>query len=124
MADSDQSARDPESIRLRKNWVVYLIVFLISGAIYLGCIVSPPSLMDDVDAVQAQIARNMLHSGDWVSAHLDGVKYLEKAPLKYWMMAVSMAVFGEYDWAARMPVVLAAILLCWLVTRMAGWAMG
>ena len=53
-------------------------------AIYLGCIVSPPSLMDDVDAVQAQIARNMLTSGDWVTARLDGVAYLEKAPLIYW----------------------------------------
>lgn len=80
--------------------------------------------MDDVDAVQAQISRNMLHSGDWVSAHLDGVKYLEKSPLKYWMMAVSMAVFGEHDWAARIPLALAAILLCWVVARIAGWAMG
>ena len=80
--------------------------------------------MDDVDAVQGQIARNMLHSGDWVSARLDGVKYLEKSPLKYWMMAVSMAIFGETDWAARIPIALSTILLCWLVTRMAGWAMG
>ena len=80
--------------------------------------------MDDVDAVQGQIARNMLHSGDWVSAQLDGVKYLEKSPLKYWMMAVSMAIFGEHDWAARLPIAFSTILLCWLVTRMAGWAMG
>ena len=34
--------------------------------------------MDDVDAVQAQIARNMLASGDWVTARIDGVPYLEK----------------------------------------------
>ncbi len=80
--------------------------------------------MDDVDAVQAQIARNMLHSGDWVTARLNGVLYLEKSPLKYWMMAVSMAVFGEHDWAARIPLALSSILLCWLVTRMAGWALG
>jgi 4-amino-4-deoxy-L-arabinose transferase-like glycosyltransferase len=45
--------------------------------------------MDDVDAVQAQIARNMLASGDWVTARLDGVIYLEKAPLVYWLMALS-----------------------------------
>ena len=43
--------------------------------------------MDDVDAVQAQIARNMLHSGDWVTARLDGVVYLEKSPLIYWLIA-------------------------------------
>ncbi len=78
--------------------------------------------MDDVDAVQAQISRNMITSGDWVSAQLDGVKYLEKSPLKYWMMAVSFLVFGPHDWAARIPVALAAILLCWLVARMAGRA--
>ena len=80
--------------------------------------------MDDVDAVQAQIARNMLQSGDWVTAHLDGVKYLEKAPLKYWMIAICFRIFGAHDWAARIPISLCAILLCWLVARMAGWAMG
>lgn len=58
---------------------------------------SPPSLMDDVDAVQAQIAANMLHSGDWVTARLNGVPYLEKSPLVYWMMAASYAVFGVHD---------------------------
>ena len=39
---------------------IYLVVLLFAAAVYLGSIVSPPSLMDDVDAVQAQIARNML----------------------------------------------------------------
>src|SRR3982075_961874 len=124
MADSDQSARDPESIRLRKNWVVYLIVILISGAIYLGCIVSPPSLMDDVDAVQAQIARNMLTSGDWVIARLDGVPYLEKSPLIYWLIAISYRIFGVHDWVARLPVALAAVLLAWVTWRYGRWAFG
>ena len=45
-----------------KNWQPYAIVLTIAAIIYLGCIVSPPSLMDDVDAVQSQIARNMLSS--------------------------------------------------------------
>jgi hypothetical protein len=80
--------------------------------------------MDDVDAVQAQIARNMLQSGDWVTAHLDGVKYLEKSPLKYWMIAISFEIFGAHDWAARIPIALAGILLCWLVARIAKWALG
>ena len=71
----------------RENRYVYIAILLFAGAIYLGCIISPPSLMDDVDAVQAQIARNMLTSGDWVTARLDGVAYLEKAPLIYWLIA-------------------------------------
>src|SRR3954469_19311818 len=99
-----------------------IIVILFAALIYLGCIVSPPTLMDDVDAVQAQIARNMLESGDWGTAKLDGVKYLEKSPLIYWMMAASYAVFGVHDWSARIPVALSAVLLAWLVFRMGLWA--
>ena len=78
--------------------------------------------MDDVDAVQAQIARNMLQTGDWVTCRLDGVAYLEKAPGPYWAMAVSFAVFGVHDWSARIPFALAAVLLCWVTARMAAWA--
>lgn len=78
--------------------------------------------MDDVDAVQAQIARNMLDSGDWVTARLDGIKYLEKSPLKYWLMALSFEVFGVHDWVARLPVALSGIALCWLAFRMGLWA--
>jgi 4-amino-4-deoxy-L-arabinose transferase-like glycosyltransferase len=78
--------------------------------------------MDDVDAVQAQIARNMLESGDWVTARLDGVAYLEKSPLVYWAMAVSYRVFGVHDWAARLPLALCVILLCWVTYRFGRWA--
>ena len=80
--------------------------------------------MDDVDAVQAQIARTMLASGDWVTARLDGVAYLEKSPLVYWMMAASFRIFGVSDWAARLPLALAAVLLCWVTYRFTRWGIG
>jgi len=92
--------------------------------VYLGCIISPPSLMDDVDAVQAQIARNMLTSGDWVTARLDGVPYLEKAPLVYWLIAASYKTFAYHDWAARIPIALSAMALCWLTAAFGAWAFG
>src|SRR5258708_3065790 len=116
---SSTVAREPEDTRRRKRYS--LIVLAVAAVIFLGCIVSPPSLMDDVDAVQAQIARNMLDSGDWVTARLDGVAYLEKSPLIYWMIAVSFAIFGMHDWAARIPVALSAVLLCWLTFRIGAW---
>src|SRR5271170_4709320 len=103
---------------------LFWIVILFAAAVYLGCILSPPSLMDDVDAVQAQIARNMLSSGDWVTARLDGVAYLEKPPLIYWMIAVSYKVFGVHDWAARIPVAISAIALCLLTAAFGFWAFG
>src|SRR6266568_9094846 len=100
----DETVGDPNrgpshaSTRAHAGSFEPLIVVFFAAIIYLGCIVSPPSLMDDVDAVQAQIARNMLESGDWVTARLDGVAYLEKSPLIYWMMAASYRVFGIHDW--------------------------
>src|SRR5580693_1697699 len=107
----------------RKNLHLYLVVILCAAAVYVGCMFSP-SLMDDVDAVQAQIARNMLTSGDWVTARLDGVAYLEKSPLIYWLIAICYKVFGVHDWAARIPVALASIGLAWLTAAMGVWAFG
>src|SRR5689334_3881708 len=106
----------------RRSAYYGLIVLAVAAIVFLGCIISPPSLMDDVDAVQAQIARNMLDSGDWVTAHLDGVAYLEKSPLKYWLIALAFKVFGVHDWVARLPVALSAVLLCWLTYRIGWWA--
>ena len=80
--------------------------------------------MDDMDSTQAQIARTMLQSGDWVTARLDGVAYLEKAPLKYWLIATCYAIFGVHDWAARIPTAICSIALCWLTARFARWGLG
>src|ERR1700726_4660453 len=109
---------------LNRRWFLLFLVFLFSAAIYLGCVLSPPSLMDDVDAVQAQIARTMLASGDWVTARLDGVLYLEKAPLIYWLMAIFYKFFGVSDWVARLPVALASIGLALLSAFFGMWAFG
>lgn len=124
MANSGGVLRDAEGFITSQSWRVYLTVLLVSAIIYLGCIVSPPSLMDDSDAVLAQAARNMLTSGDWVTPHLDGVPYLEKAPLYYWPIAVSFEIFGVHDWAARIPIALSAIALALLTSAFGIWAFG
>ena len=108
-----------------KRWNVSLVVvLLITAVIYLSSIVSPPSLMDDSDAVEAQIARNMLSSGDWVTARLDGVVFLEKSPLSWWLMNLGYKVFGFHDWAARIAFALTAIGLAWLTAAFGRWAFG
>jgi len=50
----------------------------------------------------ADIAREMLDSGDWVTPRLNGIKYLEKPPLQYWATAAAFAVFGADEWTARL----------------------
>src|SRR5947199_5395322 len=88
-----------------------IIVVSLAALIFLGCIYSPPHLMDDVDAVQAQISRNMLQSGDWVTARLNGVAYLEKSTLGYWLTASAYRIFGITDLTARLPLSLAVVTL-------------
>ncbi len=123
--DEEMEDRNPVAGSFLDSRIGYqVVVVFFAAVIFLGCIISPPSLMDDVDAVQAQIAQNMLQSGDWVTARLDGIAYLEKSPLKYWMIAVSYMIFGVHDWAARIPIALSTILLCWVTARFAAWAFG
>jgi 4-amino-4-deoxy-L-arabinose transferase-like glycosyltransferase len=109
-------------LRPRSHYEIALVV--VAVIVFFGCIVSPPGLMDDVDAVHGQIARNMVHSGDWVIAHLDGVPYMEKAPLPYWLIAISYLLMGVHDWVARIPTALAAVLLCFVTAHYGAWAFG
>jgi 4-amino-4-deoxy-L-arabinose transferase-like glycosyltransferase len=123
LADASTAISDGLT-RFPKNSFIYLAVLLFACAIYLGCIISPPSLMDDVDAVNGQIARNMLTSGDWVTARLDGVIDLEKPPLIYWLIAGSYKIFGVHDWCARIPVAVFAMGLALLTCAFGIWAFG
>ena len=99
-----------------------IIIAVFAALTFLIGIISPPHLMDDVDATQGEIAKTMLRTGDWITAHLDGVAYLEKAPLKYWITAGLYSIFGTHDWVARIPNALAVIALCLLVYRFGVWA--
>ncbi len=91
----------------RLAWAAVLALFL---AIYLGAAFSP-ALQDDVDTSHAIAAREMLTRHDFVTLHINGVRYLEKAPLMYWLIAASFRVFGYTDFAARLPIVLSMFLL-------------
>ncbi|PTY03242.1 hypothetical protein DB347_22465 [Opitutaceae bacterium EW11] len=59
-------------------------------------------LLDNNEAMYAEIAREMARGGDWILPHLNGVLYLEKPPLLYWCVAVSMRLFGDSEWAVRL----------------------
>ena len=88
-----------------------LLVLLFALLVFLPSLIAPPHLMDDEDAARAQISRNMLQSGDWITPRLDGIRYFEKPPLMYWIVAASMAVFGDNETAARIPTCLIGIVL-------------
>ena len=92
--------------------------------IFAGSATAPPALLDDADSTHAEVAREMAATGDWVSLQMDGIRYYEKAPLLYWMIALSFRLFGVTEFSARIPMVLSAllaILAVWaLASRMFG----
>lgn len=67
----------------------------------------------------AEIPREMLASGDWLTPTLNGVLYFEKPPLQYWLSAASMKLFGLNAVAARLPLALASLILFWCAWRLA-----
>jgi len=101
-----------------KAWILLLLVFL---AVHFAALFSP-SLLDDADATHASAAQHMALTGDWVTLQVNGIRYLEKPPLPYWLVAIDYRLFGFNVFATHLPVslaVLATALLAWVWARRA-----
>lgn len=92
-------------------------------AIFFASLFSPP-LLDDADATHANAARHMVASGDMVTLRVNGIRYLEKAPLPYWLDALSFRIFGFNTFAAHLPEALGVLLLALLGYRWSTRAWG
>jgi 4-amino-4-deoxy-L-arabinose transferase-like glycosyltransferase len=92
-------------------------------AIYVAGMFTPP-LLDDVDTVHAEAAREMLLRHDWVTLYTNGLRYLEKAPLMYWGLATSYELFGISDWSTRLPLMLGLLALVLATYRLGSYAFG
>lgn len=94
----------------RWRWRSLGAILLAWSVLQMGGLFSP-GLLDDVDSVYIEIAREMLVRHDFVTPRIDGVRFFDKPPLMYWLAAGSMRVFGVHDWAARLPLALLALAL-------------
>jgi 4-amino-4-deoxy-L-arabinose transferase-like glycosyltransferase len=84
------------------------------AAIFAASLSTPP-LLDDADATHAQAAQAILRTGDWVTLHVNGIRYLEKAPLPYWIAALSLRAFPEHAaFAIHLPLALTVLGLALL----------
>ena len=112
---SPHSSRIPQLQPSLRRWsaVHVAILFGFWLAIYATSLRSP-ALLDDADATHAQAVRAMVQTGDWVTLHVDGIRYLEKPPLPYWLAALSLRAFGANSFAIHLPVALAVLALALL----------
>jgi 4-amino-4-deoxy-L-arabinose transferase-like glycosyltransferase len=83
-----------------------------------------PGLQDDADSTHAEAAREMLVTHDFVTLRINGNRYLEKAPLMYWMVSLCYFFFGTNEFAAHLPVALSMLLLVLLAMRWGRRAFG
>jgi 4-amino-4-deoxy-L-arabinose transferase-like glycosyltransferase len=110
---SDTQSRSQASPSAFAAWVLLGLIFL---SVHFASLFTPP-LLDDVDASHAQAAQHMAETGDVVTLYVNGVRYLEKAPLPYWLAAGFFKVFGQNVFAAHLSnslAVLGCAILAWL----------
>src|SRR5262249_57925168 len=104
----------------RLRWIAVLVIF---SFVYIGSLFSP-ALLDDADATHSESAREMYRSGDWVTLHVNGIRYLEKASLLYWLIVTSYRVFGVSEASTRLPLLLAILFTVWFAGNWTGRAFG
>jgi 4-amino-4-deoxy-L-arabinose transferase-like glycosyltransferase len=93
---------------------MWAIISAVWAIVYIPSLFHP-ALLDDADTVHAEVSREMLLNHDWVTMFVDGVRYLQKAPLMYWMVTTSYKLFGVSEWQTRLPLALCVLVLAWTV---------
>jgi 4-amino-4-deoxy-L-arabinose transferase-like glycosyltransferase len=95
-------------VTVRPHWI-FLCLLLFSAALYVGSAGSPALDDDDVDAAHAMVSQEMLQRHDFVVPYMDGLRYLIRPPMHFWMVAASYKLLGESEFATRLPLSLAVV---------------
>ena len=117
------AARTPVSDKGPGSILPVILMFLLMAVVYLGAAFTP-ALQDDADSTHSEAAREMYVSHDYVTLHVNGIRYLEKAPLPYWLVVASFHAFGVNAFATRFPTAVTMFLLALLAWRWGSRAFG
>jgi 4-amino-4-deoxy-L-arabinose transferase-like glycosyltransferase len=108
----------------RQRW----LLLLLTGCTFFFLLGSR-ALNEPDEGRYSEIAREMIQTGDWLVPHFWYLPHLDKPPMTYWLVAVSLKLFGQNEWAVRLPIALAGVsgvravflLGCLLGGRRVGW---
>lgn len=101
-------------------WRRDILGLLLAFSVLFGFALGNRPLANPDEGRYAEIPREMVASGDWITPHLNGIPYFEKPPLVYWAGAVALRVFGGSEWSMRLTPALFAlggVLLTYAATR-------
>ena len=93
---------------IKTLWIA-LSLLVFSSLLYIGTARGSALVDDDIDAAHALVAREMLQRHNYVIMYMDGIRYLIRAPMHFWMVAASYAMLGESEFATRLPLALSMI---------------
>jgi 4-amino-4-deoxy-L-arabinose transferase-like glycosyltransferase len=108
----------------RRSWIAIAVVVALVWFANLDV----RKLQHPDEGRYAEIAREMVATGDWVTPRLNGLRYFEKPPLQYWLTAASFEAFDVDEWTARLPGALAGFLtivvVAWAGSKLASPTVG
>jgi 4-amino-4-deoxy-L-arabinose transferase-like glycosyltransferase len=112
--------KSPTSI-LSQNRQPWALLLLTLGTFFF--LLGSRSLNEPDEGRYAEIAREMVQTGDWLVPHFWYVPHLDKPPMTYWLEAASLKLFGQNEWAVRLPLALAGlsgVLAAWFLGKSLG----
>jgi hypothetical protein len=87
-------------------------LLLVTLAVYLPLFWQLPLIRSE--SMYALIPKEMLASGSWLTPSLNGVPYLDKPHLIYWLNLIAYKILGQADWVARIPTIIISVCEVWL----------
>lgn len=99
-------------IDTKKSWFADLLLLSLLCCLLYGVLLGTRPLNTPDEGRYAEVAREMLVSGNYITPQLDQVTFLDKPPLVYWLTAGSLHVVGINNWAVRLIPALFAWLGC------------
>ncbi len=126
---SSDSQLNPSPIFIRTSFPIrHLLLLAIAGAVLFFAGLGRLPLLEPDEGRNAEVAREMLATGDWITPHFNTLVYLDKPVVFFWMVATSFRLAGINEWAARLPSAVMALatmaLVCFLARRMFGDEVG
>jgi 4-amino-4-deoxy-L-arabinose transferase-like glycosyltransferase len=120
----DSLTSSPRSLDIAAVKKIHIVgVLVLFALVYVGSLFSP-GLQDDADSTHAEAAREMLATHDFVTLKVNGNRYLEKAPVMYWAVALCYFCFGINEFSAHLPIAVSILLLVLLALRWGRRAFG
>ena len=125
--ERDGGDEEAQAGSLRGSLRAPLVAGFATAAVYLGRLGQVP-LVDSSEGFHVAIAQEMALRGDWITPHFDTVRYFDKPPLLYWLMAGAFELVGRSEWSARLWTALAVVgiaaLVAWMGTRLGSERVG